>query len=788
MKVEKFAALFVLLISLITCGLSAMTVAPIAQNGTIDLRQQSLSESILLNGQWNFYWKVLLDPNSTTVQKGKLVDFPFRWTDEQADGTKHPSFGYATYELNVLLPPNSDSLSLKIPDTYSAYKLFINGKHVSSNGKISTTADGFEPYWHPNLINIPPGKDTLRLTLHIANFIHEKGGIFQPIVIGKQMELVQAAHRSNSIDLLLTGCLMMAGIFFMSLYMVGNRDKTILLFAIFCLLFSYRIIGVDNYLLHTVFPGVSWFITVRLEYITLFSSIGVFGLYTRFLYPKDVNKLVIGYVTVISFSFSFLTLILSPYYFTQLMTPFLLVATFCIFYVPYVYAIAYRRKRSGAIYTLISAIALMTIFSLTLLNYWGFIERYQLLSFGCYVAFFFLQSLILSHRVYSDLKQARADAEQGLLVKSEFLSTMSHEIRTPLNAVIGMSHLLLNSNPRPDQEDYLKVMLFSADNLLVIVNDILDYNKIEAGKITFERLDMNVGSIIKHIVSGLSATAADKNIDIKFEVDPNLKHLLIGDPTRFTQVLANLLHNAVKFTDAGYVSVNLEIVEQNETEALLKVTVKDTGIGIPLTNQKRIFERFTQADSSISRSFGGTGLGLAISKRILELQDSSLKLISEEGRGSEFYFEQRFLKGKEIERQDAAKLAPVAIKPLDGVTVLLVDDNLINVMVARKFLEQWGATVDTAKDGQEALDQLDTNKHQVILMDLHMPVMNGYEASKKMRENGVVLPIIALTANLPEEIHQMIKDAGIDDLVVKPFLPDQLYKKISQYLSSDTLA
>ncbi|MBG6233648.1 signal transduction histidine kinase [Pedobacter sp. CAN_A7] len=788
MKVGKIVVLFVLLFSLVTWKVNAKSITPMASNGTIDLRMQSLSTGIPLNGQWEFHWKVFLDPDLPNDKSGKLVDFPFRWTDKHSDGTKLPSFGYATYRVRVLLPANTDSLSMKVPDTYSAYKLFINGKLVSSNGIISTSAEGFRPYWRPTLINIPPGRDTLQVTLHIANFAHYKGGISQPLLVGKQQQLGLSENRASSIDLLLTGCLLMAGIFFMGLYLVGNRDKTILFFALFCLLYSYRIIGVDNYLLHSIFPGMSWHLTVRLEYISLFLSIGVFSLYTRYLYPQDIHKVVIRCTNAVCFSFTFLTLALSPYYFTQLLTPFLLVATFCIFYIPYIYTIAYRRKRSGAIYTLMSALAIVTAFAISLLHFWGYIDRYQMVSFVCYIAFFFLQSLILSHRVYAALKQARTEAEQGLLVKSEFLSTMSHEIRTPLNAVIGMSHLLLNNNPRPDQEENLKVMLFSANNLLVIVNDILDYNKIEAGKITFERMEMDVADIAKYIVSGLNATATDKNIALKFEVDQELKDLVIGDPTRFTQVLTNLLHNAIKFTDAGYVAVTIEVLKQNATAIYLKVAVKDTGIGIPLKNQQRIFERFTQADSSISRSFGGTGLGLAISKRILELQDSSLDLVSEEGKGSVFYFEQLFTKGKKIVPKDITQSAPLSQKPFQDVAVLVVDDNMINVMVARKFLENWGATVDVAMDGQEALDQLDVNKHQLVLMDLHMPVMNGYEASKKMRTDGVVIPIIALTANLPEEIYGRLKDSGIDDVVVKPFLPDQLYKKICQYLNLENLS
>ena len=788
MKVEKFAVLFVLLFTLITWNLSAKSIGPVAINGVIDLRQQSFFTGIPLNGQWEFHWNAFLDPCLTNDDRGKLVDFPYRWTDKQQDGTKHPSFGYATYQLRVLLPANADSLSMKVPDTYSAYNLYINGKLVSSNGKISTSAAGFVPYWQPKTIGIPPGKDTLQLTLHIANFAHQKGGVFQPFLLGKQDWVEHQENYSKAIELLLTGCLLMGGVFFIGLYLVGNRDKAILFFALFCLLYSYRIIGVENYLLHTIFPNVSWQLTLRLEYISLFLSIGVFSLYTRFLYPEDINKVVMTTTTAVCFSFTFLTLLLSPYYFTQLMTPFLLVATFCIFYIPYIYTIAHRRKRSGSIYTLMSSLAIMTAFSISLLHYWGFTPAYQLVSFLCYLTFFFLQSLILSHRVYAALKQARTEAEQGLVVKSEFLSTMSNEIRTPLNAVIGMSHLLLNNDPRPDQKENLKVMLFSANNLLVIVNDILDYNKIEAGKISFERLEMDVADIAKYIVSGMKTAATDKNIALTFEVDPALKHLLFGDPTRFTQVLTNLLHNAIKFTDTGYVAVTIDVIWQDDMEVQLKVAVKDTGIGIPLKNQQRVFERFTQADSSISRSFGGTGLGLAISKRILELQDSTLLLVSEEGKGSVFYFEQKFIKGAKIIAVNTA--IPIADhrKPLYNVAVLVVDDNPINVMVAKKFLEQWGAIVDTAKDGQDALNQLDVNKHRMVLMDLNMPVMNGYEASKKMRKDGVTMPIVAFTANLPEEIQGLLTDAGIDDIVVKPFLPDQLYKKISQYLIFETPA
>lgn len=267
------------------------------------------------------------------------------------------------------------------------------------------------------------------------------------------------------------------------------------------------------------------------------------------------------------------------------------------------------------------------------------------------------------------------------------------------------------------------------------------------------------------------------------EIDPALKYKVMGDPIRIFQVLTNLVHNAIKFTNIGSVTLNLLIVDQTDQEIAVKFEVKDTGIGISKEKQNIIFDRFTQVDSSASRSFGGTGLGLAISKRILDLQGSSLNVVSEENKGSCFYFVQRFQK-------TANNLDPVNVslhvskeeeKPFTGISILLVEDNLINVMVARSFLQNWGADVDVAENGLEAINKLDVKRHQLILMDLHMPIMDGYEASLKLREMNIKIPIVALTANLRKDIEHKINEAHIDDVIVKPFLPDELYQKVKRY-------
>ncbi|MDB5009700.1 MAG: ATP-binding region ATPase domain protein, partial [Mucilaginibacter sp.] len=510
----------------------------------------------------------------------------------------------------------------------------------------------------------------------------------------------------------------------------------------------------------------------------------LFGLYTRFLYPHDVNKAIIYIIGSICFFFVAISVCLAPVYFSQLINPFLIVMLFCLIYVPYVYTRAYRRKRPGSIYALISVIALMIVFAISLFHYWGKIPPLQLWSFICYICFFFLQSLVLSHRVSFVLRKAREEAEQGLIAKGEFLSTMSHEIRTPLNSVIGISYLLLKNNPRKDQIEQLDVMLFSANNLLAIVNDILDYNKIEAGKISFEHIEMDIISIVKNIVKALQISAEDKGIDLRLNIDEALKNKLLGDPTRVSQVITNLVNNAIKFTQTGYVEVSIEVIEQKEETITLNISVKDTGIGISKENQKIIFERFTQADSSTSRGFGGTGLGLAICKRILELQQSSLHVISEKGKGSTFYFIQTFDKTTNtLQPQNLEKPAEeTTYKPLTGVAILLVEDNPLNVLVVQKFLQQWDATIDVAVNGLEALEKLDTTKHKLVLMDLHMPVMDGYDAARKMRANGVTIPIIALTANLPEEIKEQVKQTGMNDIIVKPFLPDELYRTVLHHV------
>jgi two-component system, sensor histidine kinase len=781
-----FLALLLIISSAVSYGSVELKDLPKAKRGTLDLRHESFSASIPLDGEWAFYWKQLLTSPATPAQPPEFVAVPFRWSDHVVNGEKLPSFGYATYKLRVLLPSQTGPLVLAMPFVYSSSRLYVNGKLLSETGKVGMNEKDFVPDWESKTIILPEGPDTLDITLQIANFVHSKGGIRKQILIGEKAMMDLRRSREEAIDLVLTGCLLMGGFFFLGLYLLGNRDNAILYFALFSMVYSYRIVGVDNFVLHTIMPDIPWSITLHLEYISLFLGVSLFARYSLFLYPQVVSKKIIDAIYIICITFVAVTLLMPPAHFTRLVTPFLFIALFCLTYSPYIYILAYRRKIPGSFYSLLSSFALIAVFAITLFNYWGIMASYRTFTFVAYIAFFFLQSLVLSHRVSFVLNRAREQAEQGLIAKSDFLSTMSHEIRTPLNSVIGMSHLLLKSEPREDQAEKLEVMLFSANNLLSIVNDILDYNKIEAGKITFESIEMDLASIARNIVKGLQISAQDKNIELKLDVDPALKNKVIGDPTRVSQVISNLVHNAIKFTQVGYVKVGITVREQTDKQITLQVEVQDTGIGISVDKQKMIFERFTQADSSTSRGFGGTGLGLAICKKILELQNSNLHLESREGQGSKFFFTQTFEKSiRTIEQKEHDDSLPKEEdKPLTGMSILLVEDNPMNVLVAQSFLHRWGASIDVAVNGQEALDKLDLSKHKLVLMDLHMPVMDGYEATRRMRADGITIPIVALTADLPREIEDEVKETGVDDIVVKPFLPDELYRKVLSHTST----
>ena len=385
-------------------------------------------------------------------------------------------------------------------------------------------------------------------------------------------------------------------------------------------------------------------------------------------------------------------------------------------------------------------------------------------------------------RVEKRLKKAKDKAEKAVVAKQDFLSTMSHEIRTPLNVVIGMARLLIDEDPKPEQLEYLKSLQFSANNLLVIINDILDFSKIEAGKVKLEKFNFSVREVVKGVVQAFLFHAEEKGITLKFEVDEAVPDCVVGDQVRLTQVLNNLVSNATKFTQDGFVAIHVKLLNQGPDHSEIAFEVRDTGIGISQDKIPTIFNSFTQADSDTTRRFGGTGLGLTICKRLVELQDGNIQVTSRRGIGSTFTF---VLPYGIAERQSTLPAPVIEEYQLNDIRLLLVEDNPSNRMVATSFLGKMGVQVTVAENGIVALEKIQEQDFDIVLMDLQMPLMDGYRATQAIRSLGSrcqTLPIIALTADVISDAKDRVKQAGMNDYLSKPFSPDALYRKISANL------
>ena len=378
---------------------------------------------------------------------------------------------------------------------------------------------------------------------------------------------------------------------------------------------------------------------------------------------------------------------------------------------------------------------------------------------------------------------AKKNAEEASLAKERFLSTMTHEIRTPLNAVIGMSKILLDESPRKDQLDLLKTLHYSAENLLTLINDILDFSKMSVDKIQLEEIPFRLGDEVEKLVHSMKYKANEKGNMIRYETDQNLPSLVKGDLHRLKQVLTNLVGNACKFTENGAIKVSCKILKVEAGRTWIRFAVADNGIGIDEEKQQSIFEEFNQADATISRRYGGTGLGLAICKLIVEQMDGKIWAEGKKGEGATFFFEMPFAEAQINHRKNSLPADPlISLSPLH---ILTVDDNQINQLVLDRFLKKWGISFKQASNGREAIELASREKFDIILMDLEMPEVDGYTASKQIRENSGLnseTPLVALTASTISEVESRVYEAGMNDVMMKPFNPGNLHRMLERYL------
>ena len=384
-------------------------------------------------------------------------------------------------------------------------------------------------------------------------------------------------------------------------------------------------------------------------------------------------------------------------------------------------------------------------------------------------------------QVEQDILLAKEQALQLSEAKEMFLSVMSHEIRTPLNAIIGMTHLLIENDPKPSQTEDLNILKFSSENLLNIINDVLDFTKIETGNLHLEFLPTNLQYLCNDIINSLQVNAAKQKNSLKLIFDNKIPDLVLADKTRLYQILMNLLGNAIKFTTQGAVELRLKLKAENADTLDIYFEVKDNGIGIPSDKKEYIFETFTQAKTDISRKYGGTGLGLAITRKLLRLYQSDVTVDSIEGSGTTFSFTISFGKSSQTAMQEKAKTVD-----FNGKRVLIVDDNEINILIAKRILMKWGLSIDFASDGYKAIECITRNRYDLVFMDIKMPGITGFETTTIIRgmeeDYYKKLPIVALTASTLHDEESKFKESGMNGHVLKPFSPTEIKKVLIDFL------
>ncbi|MCF7567199.1 ATP-binding protein [Sabulilitoribacter arenilitoris] len=390
------------------------------------------------------------------------------------------------------------------------------------------------------------------------------------------------------------------------------------------------------------------------------------------------------------------------------------------------------------------------------------------------------------HKKNAELIVAKEKAELASKTKANFLSTVTHELRTPLYAVTGLSNMLLDENPKPEQVQHLKSLKFSGDYLLTFINDILQINKIEANKVDIEPESFNLKKKINNIVLALNNSALDNNIKIHFEYDSDLPENFVADQLKISQILINLIGNSIKFTKDGDIWIRVYKIEQKNSTYTLRFEVEDNGIGISQEKQDKMFESFSQGSIQINRKYGGTGLGLSIVKGLIDILKGDIYMKSELGEGTTFYFEIPLEYSSTEEPNEIGSTyfdGDTSELDLTNVKILVVEDNKINQMITKKILTKMNLVCDIVDNGEEAVEMIKANKYNIILMDIHMPGISGIEATKRVRAFDKELTIFALTAVTIEDKMHEFEEAGFTDIIPKPFKQEEFEKKLYNALA-----
>ncbi len=889
-KKGRFVLLFPLLV---WTGIVSATERPV-----LTVSEAVQSSRTGFNGEWGFVWGKFLTAEEldrfVRTSDYEHLPKPCLWNELPAD---YPTFGYGTFFTWLRIPDSlrNREIGVYIPKCHTACVSYVGNRKLTESGKPAASKADYQPAFVPGKGHFVATDSLVPLIIHVANYDYAAGGILEPVYIGsrKSIDQLTISHLVGPFGIALA--LFIAALFYIGIFVFIKKDRALLYFGLFCLAESTRLLFSDEYPYAAFFSNLDWQLVVRLEFASLILTIVFFAQLVHALFPNQANRKIVRFFQVLSATYLLLVLTASPYVFTSLNKPYVLAMAPLALYGGGVFVRAFLKGETGSRLALLSLGILLGLFFLQLLEYLRFVSYAPLLDPAFLMGFILTQSLLLSQRVGKYIKDLGRKALESAEAKSNFLTAISHELRTPMNGVIGMTGLLEKTELNLEQKRYVQAIRHSSENLMVLLDDLLDFTLLTRNKFELEQIAFRLDRAIEESVMVFADKIRAKNLFVHVRILPDTPRILIGDPNRFKQILGNLLSNAVKYTEKGEIKVEVRMKQETGSgKGKFLICVSDTGIGIPLSIQKQIFDSFTQGDCGLNRKFEGTGLGLAITHRIVQAMGGEISLESSPGLGSTFSVvlpfrfkreQQRepvdfrirkavifsknpeFIKSLEMElsylgmevlpsvpdapggavlfigevwslqnEQQVRKwaqeghlmvqwsygtrrnrliahhlvnpLTPIGLKTLlekelatqprqlptgeeephnqelKNLSVLVAEDNRINLQLVLTLLRKTGLEPQSATNGLEVLRAMEEKTFDLIFMDLQMPEMDGLTATRKIRSNDAIQPqpvIIALTANAMPEDQARCKEAGMDDFIAKPVRPGVLEEKIVKW-------
>ncbi len=811
--------LIIIIYLVVTAPTLAKMAPPAVVGGIIDLTGLDFETAnpVKLDGEWEFYWDRLLQPadfQSVLPPKTGYIVVPKSWNGYSVNGKKLTGFGYATYRLIIKATPENRIYGLKILPMGTAYKLWINGNLLSSNGAVGKNSRETVPQYLAKEVFFASGRPAIELILQIANFHHQKGGFWYSLNFGSAGQIEKSGFFKFWFDLFLIGALFITGIYHFGLYILRRKERSTLYFGLFCLVVTIRNLTFNEYLITRFFNGLPWELVIKTEYLSLYFILPLGLAFFASLFPGEFSRKVVKTVWIIALAAGVLVIGTPARIFSDTVDPFLYSMVIGIIYIFYALVKAVFKKKEGAPIVGLGYIFLMVAGINDIIAKFTAVSGGIFLPLGLLV-FTFSQTFILSMRFskafttvetlsenlygYSqELEEKNILLERVDKIKDEFLANTTHELKTPLHGIIGIAESILADAGKTGKKqlENLKLIILSAKRLSGLVNDILDFSKMKNQDINLNIKPVDLWQVVAVTLALLNPLAKAKQLALNNDINENMP-LIAADEERLRQIIQNLVGNAIKFTDTGQITVSAVVRDDK-----LEIRVADTGIGIPADRLADIFKPFEQIIPPEGTGYGGTGLGLCITRRLIEMHGGAITVSSEIGKGSVFAFTIP-LSGASKERNETA---PVKTNPVDhlapepaeieaaagksfegaAMTILIADDEPINLQVIRNILAaEEDYHIITAINGLDALAKINRAiKPDLVILDIMMPKMSGFDVCRKLREQYSLfdLPVLMVTArNRADDIIAGF-EAGANDYLSKPFDRQELNTRVKTLL------